>query len=515
MQILRIPVRKNRRAARLSTRRARPFALLAVLCLATASVVVAGCGAATVRAERQVAAPEPVVRVLLDTTSGDVRLTADSPLHVESAAFSAAAGNVAGGVPEEDPILAAATAAGAFASTSEGRAPGEYPDGVFVRAGQSGDRSLEAVDLLSGALADAGDEVIVTAPTAGIVQVAGRPFRGAIVVTRASTGALQVVNVLDMESYLLGVVAGEIGRLPETRVEAVKAQAIAARTYALSSLGQYGTDAGFDVYASTLDQVYEGVLGEDPTADVAVLETAGLVLEYRDKLTRSYYHATCGGRTAPVDEVWTDRPSTNYLKGVADRSMQIGGGQALCSDSPNFTWSEDWDGRTLERILERSIPRELELRLGSEGLGHVKEIKIAHRGPSGRVHDLEIETTTRTFHVPQDKVRSVLRRPIDGEPALRSTLIRVEKIEKTVGRVSRLIISGRGNGHGVGMCQSGAIGMSEGGALARDILSHYYPGTHVRHFTEIRNLPAVTASAAQRTAALSARTGSEPGISRR
>jgi stage II sporulation protein D len=324
-----------------------------------------------------------------------------------------------------------------------------------------------------------------------------------------------------MESYLLGVVAGEIGRLPETRVEAVKAQAIAARTYALSSLGQYGPDAGFDLHASTLDQVYEGILGEDPTGDVAVLATVGLVLEYRDKLTRSYYHATCGGRTAPVDEVWTDRPHADYLKGVADRSMRIGGAYPLCSGSPNFNWTENWDGRALERILERSIPRELELPLGSTGFGHVKEITISHRGPSGRVHDFEIVTTTQTFHVPQDKVRSVLRRPVEGEPPLRSTLIRVEKIEKTAGRVSRLIIAGRGNGHGVGMCQSGAIGMAEGGAVARDILSHYYPGTHVRHYSEIRNLPAVAVSAAQRTAALAApgRPGAseieESGITRR
>lgn len=479
------------------------------------AAVVAGCGAASVRAERQVAASEPVVRVLLDTTSGDVRLTADSPLHVASPAFTESGGvpeaygvPEAHGVPEPDadPILAAATAAGAFSTEGEGeaRAPGDYPDGVLVRAGQSGDRSLEAVDLISGAAADAGDEVIVTAPEAGIVQVAGRPYRGAIVVTRTRSGGLQVVNVLDMESYLLGVVAGEIGRLPETRVEAVKAQAIAARTYALSSLGQYGADAGYDLYASTLDQVYEGIIGEDPTGDVAVLATTGLVLEYRDKLTRAYYHATCGGRTAPVNEVWTDRPRADYLKGVADRSMKTSGSYPLCSGSPNFEWTEDWDGRTLERILERSIPRELEQPLGSQGLGHVKEIKISHRGPSGRVHDLEIETTTHTFHVPQDKVRSVLRRPVSGEPALRSTLIRVEKIEKTTGRVSRLVISGRGNGHGVGMCQSGAIGMSEAGAAAREILSHYYPGTHMRHWSEIRNLPTGTASGAQRTAGLGA-----------
>ncbi|MFN0150436.1 MAG: SpoIID/LytB domain-containing protein [bacterium] len=436
-----------------------PCALLltAVLSLAALS----GCGAAAVRAQRPPGASEPVVRVLLDGSARETRLTSNVSLFARSLDF----------------------------------AEREFPNGVLVRSGASasGARTLNLVDLLSGEVVDAGDEVAVHAAGDGILDCAGRPYRGAIVVRLTRGGALQLVNALGMESYLLGVVAGEIGRLPLTRLEAVKAQAIAARTYALSSIGQYGASAGFDLYATVQDQVYEGVRSEDPTADAAIHETSGQVLDYRGKLARAYYHASCGGRTAPVDEVWTDISRTGYLRGTADRSMRLGGGYPLCGGGANFAWEETWDGRTLERILEKSLPRELGLPDGTD-IGHVKGIKVLHRGVSGRVLDLEITTTTDTYRVRSDKVRSVLRRPGPGDPVLRSTLIRIEDVEKEAGRVSRLVVSGRGNGHGVGMCQLGAIGMAEAGASAREILAHYYPGARIRDLADVGGVPVPAAT---------------------
>jgi len=435
----------------------RAFSAVAVL-LALAAC--SGCGAAAVRAERLPDSKEPIVRVLLDDSAREARLTSNASL---SARFRGAAAR-------------------------------EYPNGLLVRtaAAGSGGRTISLVDLLSGEAADAGDEVVVSAAADGIVECAGRPYRGAIVARLARGGALQIVNALGMESYLLGVVAGEIGRLPMTRIEAVKAQAVAARTYALSSIGQYGVAAGFDLHATVQDQVYEGVAGEDPTADAAVHETNGLVLDYRGKLARAYYHASCGGRTAPIDEVWTDFSRIGYLRGTADRSMRLGGGYPLCGGGANFAWEETWDGRTLERILARSLPRELGLPEGTD-IGHVKGIKVLHRGVSGRVLDLEIKTTTDTYRISNDKVRSVLRRPGTGDPVLRSTLVRIEDVEKEAGRVSRLVVSGRGNGHGVGMCQSGAIGMAEAGASAREILAHYYPGTRLRDLADVGGVPAPVA----------------------
>lgn len=432
----------------------RALAAGAVLFALAAS---AGCGAAAVRAARAPGGNEPVVRVLLEHSAREVRLLSNAPLSAQP----------------------------------RGAAPREFPNGVLVRASAAGSdgRALDLVDLLSGEAIGAGDEVVVRGAGEAIVECAGRPYRGAIVVRLTRAGSLQVVNALGMESYLLGVVAGEIGRLPLTRLEAVKAQAIAARTYALSSIGQYGISAGFDLHATVQDQVYEGVAGEDPTADAAVHETSGLVLDYRGKLARAYYHASCGGRTAPIDEVWTDFSRIGYLRGTADRSMRLGGGYPLCGGGANFAWEESWDGRTLERILAKSLPRELGLPEGTD-IGHVKGIKVLHRGVSGRVLDLEIKTTTDTYRVTSDKVRSVLRRPGPGDPVLRSTLVRIEDVEKEAGRVSRLVVSGRGNGHGVGMCQSGAIGMAEAGASAGEILAHYYPGTRVRDIADVGGVPA-------------------------
>ncbi len=458
--------------------------VLALLFALLALAAFSGCGAVAVRAQQLPDGNEPVVRVLLDDSAREARLTSNVSLSARSLDFAAR----------------------------------EFPNGVLVRAGTSasGARTLNLVDLLSGEAVDAGDEVAVSAAGDGILDCAGRPYRGAIVARLTRGGALQLVNALGMESYLLGVVAGEIGRLPATRLEAVKAQAIAARTYALSSIGQYGAAAGFDLHATVQDQVYEGVGGEDLTADAAVHETRGLVLDYRGKLARAYYHANCGGRTAPIDEVWTDFSRIGYLRGTADRSMRLGGGYPLCSGGANFAWEETWDGRTLERILAKSLPRELGLPDGTD-IGHVKGIKVLHRGVSGRVLDLEITTTTGTYRVTSDKVRSVLRRPGAGEAVLRSTLIRIEDVEKEAGRVSRLVVSGRGNGHGVGMCQLGAIGMAEAGASAREILAHYYPGARIRDLADVAGVPMPAAislfapPAAEIVERLIAWTGSSPG----
>ena len=107
----------------------------------------------------------------------------------------------------------------------------------------------------------------------------------------------------------------------------------------------------FDVKATTDDQVYGGATAETPAADSAVRATEGLVLTWRDSLADIYYHSTCGGRTAAVDEAW-DRPACPYLQSESDLAPD---GTAYCANSPLFEWEESWDAPSLSAIVRRAV----------------------------------------------------------------------------------------------------------------------------------------------------------------
>jgi stage II sporulation protein D len=430
-------------------RRARPTAAAIALVLA-ATLALPACGLRAVRAPEPIpAAGGPRLRVLLEDRAREARLTADSEIHVEPTI--------------DDPSV--------------------YDGSVIVYPKEGG---LSLADPQTGAERRVGSEVHVSAPDGSGISVAGRRYRGAIVV-RAIEGALRVVNEIALEDYLLGVVPGEIGRLDEPQIEAAKAQAVAARTYSVSSMGQYGSE-GYDLVAGVIDQVYEGVRGENPLVSRAVMETAGLVVAYRGGLARTYYSSTCGGRTAEVHEAWPERAGAPYLRGGIDRTLRRDVDEALCAGSPHFAWTEEWGGRQLDDLLAQYLPLEVGLPPGTN-VGHLTDIRILTRGRSGRAIELELTTTTGTYVVKHDRIRWVLRRPGSQGAILRSTLIRVEAVEREAGRVRRLVVTGRGNGHGIGLCQSGSIHMSEIGYSFREILKHYYRGAEIRLLAEVRGLP--------------------------
>ncbi|HEX6910276.1 MAG TPA: SpoIID/LytB domain-containing protein [Longimicrobium sp.] len=131
----------------------------------------------------------------------------------------------------------------------------------------------------------------------GTLTVRGQPYRGELRIQQAPAGGLTVVNRLDMETYLLGVVPREIGRFDLDIYEAIKAQAVAARTYAYTYLGRR-SEQGFDVYATVEDQVYGGASAENETVNRAVRETSGEILAYNGRPITAYYHSTCAGHTA-------------------------------------------------------------------------------------------------------------------------------------------------------------------------------------------------------------------------
>lgn len=307
---------------------------------------------------------------------------------------------------------------------------------------------------------------LVARPLSGRVRLDGRAYRGAVLVTPGESGVTGV-NLLDLESYLLGVVPLEIGAgRPPEELEAVKAQAIAARTYAIRHMGRREA-RGFDFYGSVLDQVYGGLDAEDPVSSRAVQETRGEVLVYRGEPIEAFYHSTCGGRTAALEEVWPGAPRP-YLRSVSDRRP---GGGWYCESSNRFRWTEEWDARALAATLSRG----LQSRGHSGTVSTVESMDVTGRTPSGRAAELRIRTNLGQELVHGDSIRRVLRPEPDR--ILNSTAIEVH----TRGReeVTELVVEGAGWGHGIGMCQIGAVGRARQGHTYRDILLTYYPGTRI------------------------------------
>lgn len=303
----------------------------------------------------------------------------------------------------------------------------------------------------------------------------GRRYRGALRFFAADDGAgVMVVNVLAVEQYLRGVVPLEIGgsRPPEEQA-AVEAQAVAARSYTLVRLAAAGgtaaRHANYDVAAGTGDQVYGGVDAERPTTDAAVAGTAGLVLKYGGRTVDAPYSAACGGETASPDEVWRSG-SAAYLRRVSDR---IPGTQRYyCDPAPRFAWTRTLESAELDAALRQYLRSYTTVT--AAGPGHARAVTVAARTPSGRVGRLVIETDAARFTLRGNDVRYVLRVP--GGEILNSTYFTVEP-EPAEGALRRLVIRGNGWGHGIGLCQWGAIGRARAGQDFRTILRTYYPGT--------------------------------------
>lgn len=316
-------------------------------------------------------------------------------------------------------------------------------------------------------------------------------LRGEVAVFADSDGrGLTMVNVVELEAYLRGVVPWEIGRHGRDAVAALAAQAVAARTYTVAHLGTRAA-LGFDVWAGVADQVYRGAADEDPVCNDAIAGTAGQVLIHAGEPIAAYYSATCGGVTSQIEEIWP-RPPELYLVSHPDRPRE--GGEAFCAGAKYFHWRETWSGKQLENILARTLPRYVRYmaddsraawagptftpsRPGSDPQrpGQLLGLDIVRRTRSGRIAQLDIVTAAGSYHVRGDRIRWVLV-PAQGQPAiLRSARFDLD-VEVAGGRVRRVTADGGGYGHGVGLCQVGALQMARLGYGVEAILAHYYPG---------------------------------------
>lgn len=311
---------------------------------------------------------------------------------------------------------------------------------------------------------------LVARSTGGLMWLKGKRYRGDFLVLPVDSG-LMVVNRLPVEDYLRGVVAREIGKLASRDSAAAQAQAVAARSYAYVRLADPMPRA-FDLRPTTADQVYGGVDAEHAVANAAVDATRGLVLLYEGRVVDAPFFSTCGGSTADAEEVWNN-PAAPYLRRVSDR---IGASSRYyCDGAPRFRWARTLSAAQLNATLAEYLRHYASVPAG--GPGSARAIAIQDRGASGRVALIAIDTDRGRFPVRGDDIRSVLR--VSGGEPLSSTYFSLAPEYDRHGLISSVTLRGQGYGHGVGLCQWGAIGRARAGQSFRTILGTYYPGTTV------------------------------------
>ncbi len=322
--------------------------------------------------------------------------------------------------------------------------------------------------LTSGAWSRTFETTAVLQPEQGSFCKGSRCYRGSLRLEKLGPG-IALVDQVSLEEYLLGVVPGEIGRKLDWHFfEAIRAQAIVARTYALRSIGQY-PGKPWDVRDDVRDQVYEGLKGEDSICSRAVRSTRGQILvDGQGKPIDAYYHSTSGGHTADIAEVWPQKNAQSYLRGIPDTAPD---GRAWGGASPVAEWSERWPIKQLHDSVRRDL---------TEALGHkvdpgkVKSLRLEGRDSSGRAKKLVVVGEKGTFEVLSDRIRWALRRPAKGRPILRSSRFELDIVN------GEYLAEGTGYGHGVGMSQNGAMGRAYAGQTFQQILSAYYPGAVLR-----------------------------------
>jgi len=308
------------------------------------------------------------------------------------------------------------------------------------------------------------------------ISIDGRAFRGGVRMS-ADAGGISVVNYVFIDDYLKGVLPAEIGYLDSGKYQAYRAQAIASRSYALSKLEEM-KNREYDLRATIMDQVYRGIGGETELASRAVEETGGMVLLWEGEPAKAYYCSCCGGHTADIRVGWPWKACYPYLYGIRD-AADSGGGKSFCRGSSHFRWRESWSGRELAAVLRKTLRKEK--RAEYVPFGRVLDIRVEGYSSDGRVKALLILTDRGDYRIEGDRIRWVLRPGKADGPILRSTLFKI-RVGRENGGIRRVSMLGGGNGHGVGMCQTGAIGMAEKGYKAEDILKHYYPGVTLSNY---------------------------------
>ncbi len=267
----------------------------------------------------------------------------------------------------------------------------------------------------------------------------------------SSDDGLNVINHVELEQYLKGVLPKEVNAL--WPFAALKAQAIASRSYAVYKAGQ-SKKKTYDLTDDTFSQVYGGVTAQRWRTDKAVNSTRSKVLEYEKKVLPAYFHSCCGGHTEDIANVWGQ--DIEPLKGVKSR---------WCRWSPYFRWRVKVNTKTILKKMN--------------GMGYnvnrIDDIKDGERDSSGRLKYVRLRSRNKWFEIDIEDFRKAI-----GRSLLKSTNFRVKKYPRFY------VFSGYGWGHGVGLCQWGTFALSLRRWNEKRILGHFYPGAKIVELNEVK-----------------------------
>ena len=294
-----------------------------------------------------------------------------------------------------------------------------------------------------------GDRLYLRASSPdGLVYIADRWYRGSVELRPDGSG-LTAINYVDLDDYVASVVGAEMGdRFP---LEALKAQAVAARTYALYHRNRR-LDRPFDLGDTISWQVYKGVESATATAHQATQLTSGQVVVYNSRLIDAVFHSSSGGHTANSEDVWSDaRP---YLRATNDSHV-----------SPAMPWQQQLDPDSLEEAFGE--------------VGNVLDLEVLETTPHGRALALRLHGTESSEDMRANQFLLELGIP--------STLFTVEPVGPAIASITSnggipptvFTLTGPGYGHGIGMSQWGASGLAAQGWSYGQILDFYYEGTNL------------------------------------
>ncbi len=292
-------------------------------------------------------------------------------------------------------------------------------------------------------------ELRIAPQSGGYVWIDDRWYRGTVRVISVGK-QLVAINEVDLEQYLYSVLGVEMSR--DFPIEALKAQAVAARTYAIYRR-QSATKKLFDVDSTQDSQVYRGIASEASTTQAAVAATTGQIMTYKGKPILAVFHAASGGHTENVEDIWSD--PVPYLRGVPDYDL----------GTPGYEWSKTFTSSQLSQLLK---------------IDKIRQISPERQTQYGSVISLKIFG---------DKEKTFTGKQIRTTLKLRSLRFKIERSP------DGFVFNGRGYGHGLGMSQWGAYSMAQQGMTYPKILAHYYSGVD---FGKLADLDLGTSSSVAR-----------------
>ncbi|MGE5678837.1 MAG: SpoIID/LytB domain-containing protein [Pseudomonadota bacterium] len=366
-------------------------------------------------------------------------------------------------------------------------------------------KRLHIIDNATGqmVLAVNSEEKVKASPktakgASGIFQYKGKQYRGSITMQSLEESDITVVNELPFDEYLYSVVPSEMPCA--WPMEALKAQAVAARNYAMATRGKHNA-YGFDLCSGEHCQAYKGIEQENANTTAAVAATKGKIITYNGELITAFFHSTSGGHTEDSENIWGTR--TDYIRGVDDKYSY---------GSPYDNWTLEMDRATLkDKLTQAGID-----------LGDITGVNILEVSSFGRVLSLEVVGSKETKVFEREKIRNILgtttlrsiwyKVTTDADIFVRGSMLANAEQDRAsglyvvtsagkskVGSTARTIsargmygsraykavpsvytFQGKGFGHGLGMSQYGAKGMAEAGNNYEEILEHYYQGAVVQ-----------------------------------